>query len=70
MLLVNLAGHPIAISVDGGKRWQPIPIYRTGDRWQATYRQPAAGAVSLRYEAADAVGNTVSQIIGDAYLTG
>ncbi len=59
------------ISTDGGKTWRQERVRSRGGSWLARYRLPALprtdGSVSVRVSAADSAGDTVSQIITDAY---
>jgi hypothetical protein len=58
----------LSASFDSGANWRPVPIVRAHNGWLAGMSNPANGGVSLRFAAADAAGNTVSQTITNAYL--
>ncbi|HEX8866605.1 MAG TPA: peptidase S8 and S53 subtilisin kexin sedolisin, partial [Lentzea sp.] len=51
-----------------GMKWQDAKIQPAGDRWQVTIDKPA-GDVSLRTEARDGAGNTVTQTMQKAFRT-
>ncbi|SEE25043.1 S8 family peptidase [Jiangella alba] len=64
------------VSYDDGGRWTPLAVRRDGDggggggggvRWTAEERGRGGEYVSLRVEAADADGNTVTQTVERAY---
>lgn len=56
---------------DGGTTWVPVPTKAIGNgSYSATLVNPSAtatGTVGLRAEATDAAGDTISQVIDDAY---
>jgi len=58
-------------STDGGATWQHATITGHGGTYIATYRVPplaaTSGTVSIKVEASDAAGDTVSQVIYNAY---
>ncbi|WP_329244692.1 hypothetical protein OG417_48275 [Actinoallomurus sp. NBC_01490] len=57
-------------SYDHGGHWSPAAAKARGDgAFEAFVRHPATatGAVSLRVQAADAAGDTVTQTVYDAY---
>lgn len=63
------------ISFDGGKTWLPETVQDHGGSYVASYTIPAVsatdGSVSVRVQAADSAGDTVSQTLDDAYgITG
>ncbi len=62
----NLASLTVSWSADGGETWTEVPV--EGDAVQIA-NPGAGGSVSLRAEAEDAAGNTVTQEIIDAYRT-
>ncbi|SFR28356.1 Subtilase family protein [Lentzea waywayandensis] len=51
-----------------GVTWRPAQVQPDGDRWQVTVDKPS-GEVSLRTEARDGSGNTVTQIMQKAFRT-
>ena len=59
------------ISTDGGKTWQRETVRETDGSYLASYQVPARsatdGSVSVRVDAADSAGNTVSQTLDDAW---
>jgi hypothetical protein len=74
---VPLARHTIEASTDGGTTWHPVTQERcsvtrgpeTGAVTDCGFRvhNPAHGTVSLRVNATDVAGRTVSQTVLDAY---
>ncbi|MFC0006933.1 S8 family serine peptidase [Micromonospora siamensis] len=64
----KLTALTVDVSYDGGKRWQPARVRHTPLGWVAVVRHPdRAGYVSLRAEARDAAGSTVTERIIGAY---
>ncbi|MFC3890986.1 S8 family serine peptidase [Lentzea rhizosphaerae] len=57
----------VEVSHDDGQTWQRVPVLRVSGTWMAVIRNPASGFVSLRANAADQDGNTVTQTIIRAY---
>ncbi|MCO6005932.1 hypothetical protein NE236_13145 [Actinoallomurus purpureus] len=51
-------------SFDDGKSWTPVPVRADGDRWVASFRNPAKGSVSLRTKIDGAVDQTVIRAYG------
>ena len=74
---VPLARHTIEASTDGGATWHPVTQERcsvtrgpeTGAVTDCAMRvhNPAHGTVSLRVNATDVAGRTVTQTVLDAY---
>ncbi|WP_131739355.1 hypothetical protein [Actinomadura roseirufa] len=57
----------VEASTDLGTNWEPVRVREDGDHWAADIRNPLRGKVSLRATAKDADGNTVTQLIENAY---
>lgn len=57
----------VEASADGGGQWRPVRLREDGDHWVADVQNPSGGKVSLRATAKDADGNTVTQVIENAY---
>ncbi|MFC6933914.1 hypothetical protein ACFQHO_28535 [Actinomadura yumaensis] len=57
----------VEASADGGGQWRPVRLREDGDHWVADVQNPSGGKVSLRATARDADGNTVTQVIENAY---
>ncbi|MCP2243969.1 S8 family serine peptidase [Lentzea aerocolonigenes] len=57
----------VEVSHDDGQTWQRVPVLHVSGTWLAAIRNPASGFVSLRANAADQDGNTVTQTIIRAY---
>jgi hypothetical protein len=59
------------ISTDGGTTWQPEQVRAHDGTYTASYHVPAlsatSGSVSVRVQASDSAGDTVSQTINKAY---
>jgi hypothetical protein len=59
------------ISTDGGSTWQQEKVQENDGRYTASYYVPelsaTSGTVSVRVQAADSAGDSVSQTIDDAY---
>ncbi|MEO7060513.1 MAG: S8 family serine peptidase [Lapillicoccus sp.] len=68
-----LAGTPeaanLSLSFDEGVSWQPVPLTRVGDTWSGTITFPrgAGPLVSLRANAKDSAGNSVTQEVTHAF---
>jgi hypothetical protein len=61
----------VQVSYDDGRTWQKVSLRGDGDHRTASVRHPnAAGFVSLRAEATDTAGNTVTQTVIRAYRIG
>ncbi|HEU4423709.1 MAG TPA: S8 family serine peptidase [Pilimelia sp.] len=61
----------VEVSYDDGATWQDVRVTRYGQRGTAFLEHPAgAGFVSLRANATDTAGNTVSQTVIRAYRIG
>ncbi|GAB3962431.1 hypothetical protein GCM10029978_017920 [Actinoallomurus acanthiterrae] len=60
------AGAKVSLwtSFDDGKSWTPVPLRADGDRWVASFRNPAKGFVSLRTKIDGAVDQTVIRAYG------
>ncbi|TWP47281.1 S8 family serine peptidase [Lentzea tibetensis] len=56
----------LSYSTDG-KTWLPATTSPANNTWKVTLKNPATGMVSLRTEARDASGNTVTQTMQNAY---
>ncbi|MEV5746269.1 hypothetical protein AB0L00_00500 [Actinoallomurus sp. NPDC052308] len=57
-------------SYDDGTTWKNVPVYNTGQGWEATLQNPPGSAgkyVSLRAAAEDTTGRTVDQTVIHAY---
>ncbi|WP_345351973.1 hypothetical protein [Actinoallomurus liliacearum] len=57
-------------SYDDGTTWKDVPVYNTGQGWEATLQNPPGSAgryVSLRAVAEDTTGRTVDQTVIHAY---
>jgi hypothetical protein len=55
----HLTSLTLAASVDGGKTWRPVHVYRAGRSWLALLTTPAGnGYVSLRTSATDSAGDS------------
>ncbi len=59
--------NQVEVSCDDGQTWQRVPVLRANGTWLAVVQNPASGFVSLRANAADQDGNTVTQTIIRAY---
>ncbi|KJK33868.1 hypothetical protein UK23_44560 [Lentzea aerocolonigenes] len=59
--------NQVEVSCDDGQTWQRVPVLRANGGWLAVIRNPASGFVSLRANAADQDGNTVTQTVIRAY---
>ena len=59
--------NQVEVSHDDGQTWQRVPVLPANGAWLAVIRNPASGFVSLRANAADQDGNTVTQTIIRAY---
>ncbi|MGW4210366.1 S8 family serine peptidase [Lentzea sp. NPDC004789] len=57
----------VEMSCDDGRTWQRVPVLNVNGTWSAFVRNPASGFVSLRANAADQGGNTVTETIIRAY---
>ena len=59
----------LRVSFDGGQTWQSADLTSTGaGQYQASYANPAGAATAdLWLTARDAQGNTLSQVIHQAY---
>ena len=57
----------VEASTDDGQTWQRVPVLHVNGTWLAVIQNPASGFVSLRANAADQDGNTVTQTIIRAY---
>lgn len=57
----------VEVSRDDGQTWQRVPVLRVNGTWSAVVKNPASGFVSLRANAADQDGNTVTQTVIRAY---
>ncbi|WP_147341584.1 hypothetical protein [Actinomadura logoneensis] len=51
-------------SFDDGESWTPVSVSADGDRWTASFRNPAKGFVSLRTKIDGAVDQTVIRAYG------
>jgi hypothetical protein len=57
----------VEVSHNDGQTWQRVPVLHVNGTWSAIIRNPASGFVSLRANAADQDGNTVTQTVIRAY---
>ncbi|SFR29849.1 Serine protease, subtilisin family [Lentzea waywayandensis] len=57
----------VEVSCNDGQTWQRVPVLHVNGTWLALIRNPASGFVSLRANAADQDGNTVTQTVIRAY---
>ncbi|MEU3648431.1 S8 family serine peptidase [Lentzea sp. NPDC034063] len=57
----------VEVSRNEGQTWQRVPVLRVNGTWVAVIQNPASGFVSLRANAADQDGNTVTQTVIRAY---
>jgi subtilisin family serine protease len=57
----------VQASYDDGETWRPAQLIRAGTSWRAIVDNPAQGFVNLRAVATDADGNTVEQVVENAY---
>jgi subtilisin family serine protease len=57
----------VEVSVDDGKTWQRVRPTRQGKHWVVTVRNPETGFVSLRANASDSTGDTVTETVIRAY---
>jgi len=57
----------VEVSHNDGQTWQRVPVQHVNDTWSAVIQNPASGFVSLRANAADQDGNTVTQTVIRAY---
>jgi hypothetical protein len=61
----------VQVSYDDGATWQAALVKGSGSQWALTVlHPPGAGHVSLRAQATDGRGNTVTQTIIRAYHIG
>ncbi|MBE1461526.1 hypothetical protein [Kibdelosporangium phytohabitans] len=66
----NVTALSVEISHDDGTAWRPVELTPDGPQWTAKVSHPASGCASLRANASDDKGNTVSQAITRAYQIG
>jgi hypothetical protein len=57
----------VSVSCDGGKTWQPATVTGSGGNYTASFSAPAGSTVSLRTNAADAAGGSITETITSAY---
>ncbi|WP_143230643.1 S8 family serine peptidase [Actinosynnema sp. ALI-1.44] len=57
----------VEASFDDGKTWRAVPLVRVNDKWWVMVQNPKSGFVSLRANASDGDGNTVTQTVVRAY---
>ncbi|MFF4053628.1 S8 family serine peptidase [Streptomyces chartreusis] len=63
-----IAKPSVEVSYDDGATWQRTDLSRHGGEWRTNLRAPrSAGFATLRVEARDSAGNTVSQTITRAF---
>ncbi|GAA0935736.1 S8 family serine peptidase [Nonomuraea longicatena] len=60
----------LEISTDAGATWRNTPVKATPHGWIARVANPQTGSVSLRAQATDTNGDSVTQTIRDAYVIG
>ncbi|WP_157984728.1 S8 family serine peptidase [Lentzea terrae] len=59
--------NQVEVSHNDGQTWRRVPVLRANGTWLAVIQNPASGFVSLRANAADQDGNTVTQTVIRAY---
>jgi len=57
----------MSVSFDGGKTWHPAKVTGHDGSYRVTFTAPAGAKVSLRTNAADAAGGTVTETLPNAY---
>jgi hypothetical protein len=64
-----ITGFAMQVSFDGGQTWQPATTTTIGPgRYQVSYTNPSGAATAdIRVSASDAQGNTLSQVVQQAY---
>ena len=68
---VRLRSIAVSVSTDDGANWRQVSAIRAGDRYLALFSTPWSGpagqAVSVKVDAVDADGNTISQVLDQAW---